>query len=205
MKETATTVGACVKCHAMPPSGYANHPAALSNSAAISTIFGACGSCHNTLSNTATNVTNVFTDKASHINGSLEQVTPCNGCHDYDTTAGGTAWGKTNYGGFSQSNGAHVKHIEFLKTRNPGVTMNPLTDTYGGATFLVYCAPCHPTSSAQHSMDQSVNTRQITLTGRDFGGTGTYNGTSATSSATNPKSCSNIDCHYRTSPIWSTY
>jgi len=205
MKETATTVGACVKCHAMPPSGYANHPAALSNSAAISTIFGACGSCHNTLSNTATNVTNVFTDKASHINGSLEQVTPCNGCHDYDTTAAGTAWGKTNYGGFSQSNGAHVKHIEFLKTRNPGVTMNPLTDTYGGATFLVYCAPCHPTSSAEHSMDQSVNTRQITLTGRDFGGAGTYNGTSATSSATNPKSCSNIDCHYRTSPIWSTY
>jgi predicted CxxxxCH...CXXCH cytochrome family protein len=205
IKETANTVGACVKCHAMPPAGYLNHPATLSNLSSMSNIYNRCSTCHNTLSATATNVTNVFTNKATHVDGNVNVVMPCNGCHDYDTRLGGTAWGITNYGGFNQSNGAHVKHIEYLKSRNPGITLDPNNDTYGNATFMAICAPCHPTSTANHSMDQSVNTRQITLTNNGFGGAATYNGTSATSSATNPKSCSNTDCHYRTSPIWSTY
>src|SRR6185369_9842116 len=96
VKENGTTVGNCNKCHAMPPSGYAGHPAALNNSAAISTIYATCGGCHTNLSNTATNVSNVFVDKAIHINGTLDFV----GSHafpnpgsDHKGTAGLTPWG----------------------------------------------------------------------------------------------------------------
>ena len=32
-----------------------------------------------------------------------------------------------------------------------------------------------------------------------------YTGISGTSSATTPKTCSNMSCHYFTTPLWSTY
>ncbi len=207
VKETGTTVAECTKCHAMPPPSTTHTGKLISNYSSVSKIYSVCGTCHYTLSTTATTVANAFTDKKTHINGVVEVILVCNGCHDYDTTSSGTAWGKSNYGSFNESNGAHVKHIEFLKSRNPGMILDPNNDTFGGATFLAICGQCHSSNGvADHKTDLSVNSRNISLTGRGFGQVnGTYNGNSGTSSSVNPKSCSNTDCHYKTSPIWSTY
>jgi predicted CxxxxCH...CXXCH cytochrome family protein len=210
VKETGTTVGACTKCHAMPPTAYVNHPAAMSNISSISTIYNRCGGCHNTLSSTATNVGNVFNNKATHINGTIDFSIACNGCHDYDTTNGGTTWGKTNYGGTAalEGRGAHAKHIQYLKSRY-NVTLNASTDTYGSAAMTAVCGVCHSVTPADHDTGLVVNNRNINFGGstvHQFGPSApAYNGNSVTSSSVNPKSCSNTDCHFKTSPIWSTY
>lgn len=209
VNETGTTVGDCVACHAMPPSGYASHPAALSNSAAISTIYAACGGCHSNLSNSATNVSNVFVDKTLHINGAINAVGgACNGCHSYDTTDWATA--THNFGNTiaKEGIGAHAKHIAYLKTRN-SVGLNASSDTFGGAAFMATCGVCHSGNGADHSMGDSSQPRNINFggsTARIFGaGPMTYNGASNTSSSVNPKTCFSTDCHYKVTPVWSTY
>jgi predicted CxxxxCH...CXXCH cytochrome family protein len=216
VKESAATVAACNKCHAMPPSGFGSHPAALSDSAPLSSIYGGggagtCYSCHQNINPAVTNVSNAFTDKTIHVNGVINYNMACNSCHDYDTNGG--TWGlvnNKNYGGTAavEGRGAHYKHIEYLKTRY-AITLNATSDTYGGANMTAVCGACHSISSGDHSMDQAVNTRTINFggsTARQFGGSApNYNGNSTNSSSVNPKSCSNIDCHYKTSPIWSTY
>lgn len=125
----------------------------------------------------------------------------CNGCHAYLST---DTWTST-YG--IESAGAHVKHINYLATRY-GITLNATTDTFGGANMVAICGVCHSINPVDHSMTKTVNTRQITFGGggHQFGtSTPAYNGTSGTSSSVNPKSCSNTDCHFRTSPVWSTW
>lgn len=215
VKETGTTVGDCVKCHAMAPSAVTNHPAALTNSAALSTIVASCQGCHTNISSSITNVGNAFGNKSLHINGIIEVVQNCDSCHSYDTTAGGTAWGTSNYGGTAgmEGRGAHVKHIEYLKAKNPTLSLLP-TDTWTSPSYIAICGPCHSTNpGTDHSMSTPTNPRSITFGGggHQFGASAPfYNGSTAStatkkSSALKPKSCSNLDCHYRTSPIWSTY
>jgi hypothetical protein len=198
----------------MPPSGYANHPAALPNGNALSTIVANCRSCHDNISASATNVSNAFSNKAIHIDGNPNFVQNCDSCHSYNTTSGGTAWGKlTMYnpgdGGYAglEGYGAHAKHIEYLKKRFPLYSSLKPTDTFSSLSFQTICGACHTTNATYHSMDKSVNRRQITFSGRvsTFGSTPFYNGSSHTSSGFKPKTCSNLDCHYKTSPIWSTY
>jgi len=218
VKETGTTVGECIKCHAMPPTGaaYANHPGSLNNSASISTVYASCGSCHNNLSSSATSVSNAFADKSIHINGVVNYSMACNSCHDYDTLGG--TWGtvkNTNYGGTPTAEGrggnAHYKHIEYLKARYT-VTLNAASDTYGAGAMATVCGACHSINAGDHTTGTPTNPRTINFgdaagrAARKFGPSDPlYNGNSGTSSSVNPKSCSNLDCHYKTSPIWSTY
>ncbi len=205
VKETGTTVAACTKCHAMPPSGYANHPAALSDTAAISTIYGACGTCHTNLSSSATNVGNAFVDKALHVNGTINYVANCNGCHAYDLTGGGTTWTPALTGG--SGTGAHIKHIAFIKTRLNIASLTPTGQTFGTGEPAAVCGTCHTNTGSEHDN----GSRQIT-----FGTGGTANtmgaGYSGSMSllfgSTNPsfdgggKTCSNLSCHYFTTPSW---
>jgi len=223
VKETGTTVGECVKCHAMPPSAVPNHAGTTTvNTDAISTLVTKCQGCHTNVSSTATNVGNAFNNKALHINGTIEVVANCDSCHDYDTSGG--TWGSVknqNFGGTAgkEGIGAHYKHIEYLKAKY-SVTLNPTGDSWASASFQKVCGTCHSiTSGTDHTMSTPSNTRSITFgygasvpaESRAFGPAPFYNGSSATtvsgrnSSALKPKSCSNTDCHYRTSPIWSTY
>jgi hypothetical protein len=207
IKPTANTVGACTKCHAMPPSGYSNHPAALSDNAAISTIYASCGSCHTNLSNTATNMTNVFSDKTKHINGTIDYVANCNGCHKYDVT-GTNAWQNT-----SGTDLAHFKHITFIKNRIGYGALTVTSQTFGSsAENVAVCGTCHTMTLSQHN----DGSKQIT-----FGAGGAYpntmgGGTASSMSllfgGSNPSTptfvsgsnvtCSNLMCHYATTPNW---
>src|SRR6185369_10992406 len=206
VKANANTVGACVACHAMPPLAYANHPQTpLSNSAAISTIYASCGSCHTNLSNTATNVGNVFTNKALHINGTINYVANCDSCHAYDLTGGGTTWTPALSGG--AGTGAHVKHIAFIKSRLSIVSLTAAGQTFGVGEPAGVCGTCHTNTLSEHDN----GSRQIT-----FGTGGTANtmgagysgsmslllGGTNPSFSTGAKSCSNIICHYATTPSW---
>jgi predicted CxxxxCH...CXXCH cytochrome family protein len=208
VKESASTVGACNKCHAMPPSGYGNHPAALSDAAALSTIVGSCQSCHNNISPSATNMSNAFVDKNLHVNGVINYITACDSCHDYNVRTGNT-WGKLSMAGANtEGYGAHVKHIQYLQARYPTFSsLKPGADNWASANFIKICGACHSTNEASaHSLDKALNKRQLTFPGTgSFGSATFYNGSSLSSSTAKPKTCSNLDCHYRTSPIWSTY
>jgi len=189
----------------MPPSGYSSHPAALSSSAAISTIYAACGGCHNNLSSSATNVGNAFNSKALHVNGTINFVANCDACHAYDLTGGGTTWTPALSGG--AGTGAHIKHIAFIKSRLSIVSLTATGQTFGVGQPAGVCGTCHTNTGSEHDN----GSRQIT-----FGAGGTTNtmgaGYSGSMSllfggtnpafSSGPKSCSNISCHYFTTPSW---
>lgn len=196
----------CARCHGNPPTAGTSAGVHSGQTATTS-----CGGCHNLVVNGSGAIIN----KSLHMNGTVEAVTACNGCHDYDTNGG--TWGlvkSMNYGGTAtaEGRGAHYKHIEYLKSgiKNGGVpvTLNPATDTYGGSAFNLVCGFCHDTNISAHTTGTPTNPRSIIFAAtRNFGGTATFNGVTNgnVSSSVSPKSCSNLDCHYRTSPIWATY
>jgi len=158
-----------------------------------------------------------------HMDGIRYGAGDCNTCHDYDTVGG--LWGKsgTNYGGYSpvaEGWGAHAKHIDYIKTRLSLVTLDPTNQTFGTGVPAQVCGTCHTNIAQNHNMGGSTGDttgRMINFgdgTFRIGGSNGTsfklvsnplYNGTSGTSSLTQGKTCSNISCHYLTTPLWSTY
>jgi predicted CxxxxCH...CXXCH cytochrome family protein len=185
---TSPGSGNCAMCHGYPPQN--NH----------STL--ACNSCHTHLNTDDL----TFKDPTLHINGTVNFVANCDSCHDYDTRNGGTTWGKTTYG--VEGSGAHAKHIEYIKSRW-SVTLSPTTDSFGTGAAAAVCGVCHTNTGADHSTSLTVNTRSINFggsTARQFGASApSYSGLTGTSSSVNPKSCANTDCHYKASPLWSTY
>ncbi|NVN98098.1 MAG: CxxxxCH/CxxCH domain-containing protein [Geobacteraceae bacterium] len=189
-----TTGGNCGKCHGNPPNS-------VSGSHASATPTTGCGGCHSMVVNGSGTIIN----KNLHMNGIVEFVSSCNACHSYLPT---DTW-TSSYAVEGASFNAHSKHINYLLARNTGVSLNKDTDTFGGATFQVICGVCHTWDPAQHSTGGG-GSRLINFgtnsTSRQYGASHPkYNGTSGQSSSVSPKSCSNIDCHYRTSPVWSTY
>ena len=135
--------------------------------------------------------------------------TSCDGCHSYDDASWGGA--AHNFGGQGQGIGAHAKHITHLKTRL-GIVLNATTDYsvgYGLGNAGAVCGACHSNTLSDHSTGDSAAARTINFAGSatyKFGaGSPTYNGVYNASSATNPKSCSNVSCHYFTSPNWSNF
>src|SRR6185369_3557787 len=121
----AKTAANCGQCHGAPPQAAPSsflHPGL--------TIASDCAGCHGHNGSGST-----------HIDGILQAAGgACNGCHDYDTTGGGTTWGTTNFGGTAamEGRGAHAKHIEYLKTRY-GVTLNAASDTFGTGNAAAVC------------------------------------------------------------------
>jgi hypothetical protein len=158
----------------------------------------------------------------------------CDSCHSYDTVGatysagkwtGGT-WGKNSRDGLTPNEGfgAHNKHINYIKTRLGFVAaMDPVGKTYGalGTDPANVCGTCHSNDPANHAMggstERSINfgdgafkmggaAGKSLLFGADLPAQNPiYSGVSGTSSATTAKTCSNISCHYFTTPVWSAY
>jgi hypothetical protein len=107
------------------------------------------------------------------------------GSYPYQSATGAEAWG------------VHAKHITNVAAAK-GVTLDAMTDGYSGN---VVCGACHNMSDTHHD-----STRSIQMTSYTFGETtAIYNGTVGVSSATAPKTCSNVSCHYLTTPVWGAY
>jgi predicted CxxxxCH...CXXCH cytochrome family protein len=185
-----------------------------------------CGVCHKSpgdagFTSTTTHVANITQDCAQchghnggtggvagqqHIDGILNGTGSCNSCHGYQ--AGSWAAAPTIN---AEGKGAHEIHITYLTTKRFGTTiaLNPASDQYASAatTWTNVCGICHANASTKHrdgAVDVALSQTYL------FGTSPTvalYNGTPATSSATagKEKTCSNLSCHYFTTPVWSTY
>ncbi|TAN38701.1 MAG: CxxxxCH/CxxCH domain-containing protein, partial [Nitrospirae bacterium] len=128
----------------------------------------------------------------------------CNGCHDYDTTSGGTAWGKSpqTIEGF----GAHVAHIEHLKQWYSTGVLDPSGQTFGAGTPGIVCGTCHTNTLGNHKDSSRMINFGDGTRARPFGASWpTYSGASGSSSSVAPKTCSNIDCHFKITPYWNTF
>jgi predicted CxxxxCH...CXXCH cytochrome family protein len=183
----------CARCHGNPPTAGTT---ALQHSGYAATV--SCNGCHSPVVSPSGAIIN----KSLHMNGSIDTLMACNSCHAYDST---DTWNST-FG--VEGVGAHVKHIAYIKTRW-NITLAPATDTFGGANMVAVCGVCHTVTPAEHTTGGG-GSRLInfgsTPTARQFGASApSYGGVSGTSSAVNQKRCSNIDCHYMTTPLWSTY
>jgi predicted CxxxxCH...CXXCH cytochrome family protein len=183
----------CGVCHASPPAFQSN---GVTAHAAVTLGAGACNACHG---HTGSDLT--------HIDGILQATGgACSSCHDYDVDANGD-WGKSPKA--IEGWGAHAVHINHLKTLS-GVTLNANGDVFGGANFNAICGVCHTRQSANHDMGGAVNTRTINfgdgqtayLFSTASGTTSVYNGVTGVSSATTPKTCSNVSCHFQPAPFW---
>jgi predicted CxxxxCH...CXXCH cytochrome family protein len=205
-----TTV--CGKCHAALP------VVPKKDHSAVAYTAGSCNSCHGHDGN-----------GSKHIDGVLQASGDCNGCHDYDsvgsvwspatgryTTVG--TWGKSAVAieGF----GAHAKHINYIKARlSISTALDPVNQTFGVGNPKYVCGTCHTNVEANHgdaarlinfgdsafAMAPSHATLSSSLLfGTSFPSQNPkYNGTSGVSSSTTPKTCSNLSCHYFTTPVWS--
>ena len=138
----------------------------------------------------------------------------CNSCHSYDNV--GAAWGvdkPTNYGGFNLAIGKHYQHITYIKARTGGLTLDPVADSltgYGAGKAAQICGVCHTNVNTNHmaggrTINFGDNTNATVFGSNNqylrfvLGTSGLYNGSSSTS--TN-KTCSNLSCHYFTTPSW---
>ncbi|MBT0652040.1 CxxxxCH/CxxCH domain c-type cytochrome [Geomobilimonas luticola] len=205
----------CGKCHGAPPTAA---PSTFAHTGIA--IADDCAGCHNHNGSGPT-----------HIDGTLYGAGNCDSCHDYDTVGatyaagrwtGGT-WGK-NYldGTVHEGWGAHAKHINYIKTRlSIATALDPAGQTYGlaGTNPEKVCGTCHSNDTGNHSMGgstvRSINFGDGTFkmggaaagTSLLFGTTfpaqnPLYNGVSGTLSSTTAKTCSNLSCHYFTTPSW---
>jgi hypothetical protein len=163
---------------------------------------GNCNTCHDY------DVTGASWDGTKWINGSWGKLP-----HRDGTTAEG--WG------------AHAKHINHIKTRL-GITgaLTAAGQTFGSGQPANICGTCHSNLESAHEYSGTVRTINFGDGTYKYGGaTGVsflfdpaattglpatsprpqYNGISGTSSSANAKSCSNIGCHFSTTPVWSAY
>jgi predicted CxxxxCH...CXXCH cytochrome family protein len=197
---TGVRANDCSKCHGYPPTAsprYAHDPGLID-----------CSGCHP--HDGARESTDPLLGKDYHINGLLEASAYCNACHDYDTRgANGSIWGKNQMG--VEAVGAHAMHINYLKGRMNVTAMDANFDGFGSANFNGICGVCHSKLPANHQQGNSTSSlRNINFgdnsVDRQFGPSlPIYNGTTYVSSGTAAKTCSNTDCHYKTSPIWQPY
>ena len=129
----------------------------------------------------------------------------CNGCHAYDTDGSWTdSLPDPDMSGLTppEAEGAHQKHIDH-RVNVSGSTLSATADTFGSGVAAAVCGTCHTNDSGQHQN----GARQIWLSGTNpfAPGTPVYNGVPGTSGSVNPKSCSNINCHFGDSPEWAPY
>jgi len=183
----------CNKCHLSPPTSTLKY-----DHSGVTFGAGACNSCHQHDGSGAT-----------HMDGILYGVGMCNSCHDYDVDAITGDWGKSPKA--VEGWGAHATHISHLKSLTT-YTLNPSADAFGGPAYNAICGVCHTRTTSLHSMSSTTNVRSINFgdavasSPYSFGtGTPLYNGLTGTSSASTAKTCSNVSCHYQTTPIWQGY
>jgi len=189
---TLKTVANCGVCHKSPwDAGFTS-----SFAHGAMTTATACTGCHGHEGGTGGVAGQQHMDGIKYGGGS------CNSCHGYEATSWATATERAIEG-----KGAHAVHIAHLATLS-STTLNPATDQFGsGASWTNVCGVCH--NGATHTTGEAIggNGRQISvLTTYQFGPAApSYSGVPATSSSVNPKSCSNVSCHYSTTPVWSAY
>jgi hypothetical protein len=190
------SVSNCSVCHKVP--GVSGFEPAGTHSG-MNTNTEDCSGCHGHNGNTGGIV------GRRHMDGIKFGAGNCDTCHGYDV---GTWAAKAERSGVAEGKGAHEKHITYLKTRYNIVALAPASDRFGGVTssWTNVCGVCH--NNATHEMGEAIpgTGRSISIIpARAFGAAPVYNGSPGVSSQVRPKTCSNVDCHYKETPVWSSY
>ena len=176
-----------------------------------------CNKCHRSPGNVATHGTyTIGTDCSgchghngsgpTHIDGIGDYPTGCDSCHSYDTTGGGTTWGKGASSGLTGTTsawGAHATHIEHLKLRSGASLSATNPNEYGSAAFNAVCGICHSQNkTVDHGPDSTPTstTRKINFNGSNADLFGTLSTTPTFSTVS--RSCSSLDCHFKATPAW---
>lgn len=146
-----------------------------------------------------------------HSDGFSKAGATCDSCHGYPPQPGDLAVTPVrNDDGFGyqavEGKGAHAEHVNHLATL-AGITLDPNSDGFGDANVTKVCGVCHDMNGATHEMSGGAGAnRNINFNGStafQFGPAApNYNGFEDVPSATTPKTCSNISCHFQTTPWW---
>jgi hypothetical protein len=158
-----------------------------------------CSGCHINNDGTA-DEQHEFADTTSRWTRALQAGPPvsCASCHAYPPTPGdGKSYQAT------EGKGAHLKHVNHIAAR-AGLTLNPTSDTFTGATVTQVCGVCHDNSTiANHTPGGGTRSLLIPAGTYQFGASApAFNGTVGQSSAVDPKTCSSVSCHFKSTPEW---
>jgi predicted CxxxxCH...CXXCH cytochrome family protein len=191
----------CSSCHGHNGDLTGSAPGTMHIDGQFAAAGGACDSCHS------------FDVVGATYNGTT------------GVWSGGT-WGMLPHrdGSTAEGWGAHAAHINHLKTRLKIATLlNAAGNSFGSGIPAEICGTCHTNTVTNHqnsvASGTSTSTRYINfgdglyqeggpanLSSLIFGSTNpVYNGVTGYSSSVYPKTCSNVSCHYRTTPVWSAY
>ncbi len=196
---TAKTDNNCNRCHKVPGSPGFSFQASHSET----TVVGYdCTGCHGHNGDSAGEV------GKRHIDGIRYAGGNCNHCHGYDSTDAGSTWlPALNVAGGSGA-GLHAKHINFIKSRLNIASLTPVGQIYGAGEPMAICGSCHSNNTSDHTPGQT-GSRLINFgSGSNTMGSGYIGsmtlqfGPSNPSFDTGPKNCSNLLCHYATTPSW---
>ncbi len=133
----------------------------------------------------------------------------CNSCHAYPPHPGD---GNIYQG--VEGKGAHQVHVEYISQLVYGqsytLQLDPDNDTFGTGSPGVICGTCHTNTSGNHIAGERIidfsndPLNGVTLEFEDAS-TNIYNGTSGSDHNVTLKTCSNVSCHYQTTPQWEPW
>lgn len=193
--DTAKTETNCNRCHKSPGTVAGTITVTSIISHASFTIATNCTPCHGHNGDTA------GAAGRRHLDGIKYGGGNCDACHGYQVGSWAAA-PSINIEG----KGAHEKHVAYLTTKRFTVSLDPAVDQYASAatTWTNVCGVCHGSTPGNH-LNGTVNVAVSSAYYFGVSGSTLYSGTPAVSSATTAKTCSNISCHYFTTPVWSAY
>ncbi|UCH82054.1 MAG: CxxxxCH/CxxCH domain-containing protein [Nitrospiraceae bacterium] len=195
MTGTPDLAGDCSKCHEAPPASLSPHTG--------SETLSDCDTCHVHFNNDGTLTAGA--NRALHINGVVDYSADCDSCHAYPPFVGD---GKTAINPEGKSDGAHAKHVNHIIAVDGLAALNATSDTYQNHPV---CGYCHDTTIAGNHRDNDVDMKGPQYTtlfdaALKFGASDAiYNGTVGSDHTATLKTCSNIACHFTTTPEWQSY
>ncbi len=186
---TPDLAGDCSVCHGGPPTSLSAHSGI--------TLIGECNDCHLHFEEDGSLL---VANRALHINGTVNVAADCDGCHAYPPDPGD---GKAYRG--PEGKGAHVTHVTNIAAAL-GVTLDPANDTYGAGAAAAVCGVCHTNNASEHMANSRLINFGDGSTTYQFGSSAPlYNGTPGSDYTTSLKTCSNISCHFQTTPEWESH
>jgi predicted CxxxxCH...CXXCH cytochrome family protein len=162
---------------------------------------GSCYSCHDNVVAGGTNTTSTFVDNKKHVNGTVEGG-KCNSCHGYppvQTLVGLVNYSSAKLQNYSGGGGVHAVagHL------NPFIRQTAAFGTLGSAS--PGCVTCHPSTSHNQAGGAFLTANvQVTVDPQfkfDKNSAIVYN---RTAGAKSTGTCSNVSCHFKPTPNWST-
>lgn len=183
----------CASCHGYPPASDGNHGG----------VTGDCNSCHSNVKPTTILTTpsqDAFTNLQLHMNGIVEGG-KCNACHGYPPVQSMAGLGiNANYStakleNYSGGGGAHsvAGHLALTLKASQGLSFSA-------------CATCHPSGATHNEGSGTFVTANVQIVVDpqfkfDKNLPINYNRVSGSKST---GTCSNVACHFKSSPKWST-